>query len=323
MDIKLYNFEFELLCVENRFTSLNSEIYYCDVGKVEIHLPLSSSLLPYVIGTDDYHVIKYGKNTAIVTGFTVINELVIYGRTCNWLFGKRTLPAFSLENPVEGISLGSGIEDTARSLASYAFSDVDNFVLAPPCGIKNDTAFWRNTRNVALDVMKDCLALAGGGFRLDFDVSRKVWEFVTLKGKLRDYVISEAHKNAYDVEYSRDILDLLTCGYYTEQEDESEKYVSSMEKSGIYRFEGILSATGESEALTELSKASVNDIVKAKFRTLSYGKDYDLGDIVRIRIDKGDYRKTVRRRCIGIKQNYDEDGYSEQPVLEEETEEII
>ncbi len=328
MDIKLYDFEFNLLCVENHYTSLNSEIYFNDVGKVEVHLPLSSLLLP-IIMTNRYLVLKHGKNTAIVTGFSAFSELVIYGRSCSWLLKKRTVPAFSLENPVEGIALGTNLEETARSIAKYSFSDVENFILGEKCGISDNTAFWRNARNITFDVLKDCMALCNGGFGLNFDVSRKTWEFVCLSGKTRDFVISEAHKNAYEIECSSDILDYLNCGYYDEAVESEdgissntvERYIVKDKKSGIYRFEGKLSGQTESEATSELAAAAINSVVKAKFRELIFGKDYSLGDIVRIRIDKGSFSKTVRRRVIGIKQNYDEDGYSEQPILEE-TEEI-
>lgn len=326
MDLKLYDFEGKLLAYESRYKSLNSEIYFCDIGKVEIHLPLTSVLLPFV-AERRYLIVTYGQNEAVVTGFTAFDEFVIYGRTCNWLLKKRTIPAFSLENPVDGIMLGKNLEDTARSLAAYAFSDVENFVLGDLCGITDNTAFWRNSRNVAFDVISDCMALAGGGFRLKFDVLQKRWEFVCLKGKTADFVVSESFKNAYDTEYSRDILDYLSCGYYNENvengegvSEKVERYIVKDEKSGIYRFEGTLTGVSESEALASLSKAAENSIVKTKFRSLSFGKDYDLGDTVRIRIDKGSFRKTVRRRVIGVKQNYDEDGYSEQPILEEESE---
>lgn len=329
MDIKLYDFEFNLLCVENHYTSLNSEIYLNDVGKVEVHLPLSSSLLPTIM-TNRYLVLKHGNKTAIVTGFTAFSELIIYGRTCNWLLKKRTVPAFSKENPVEGISLGENLEETARSIAKYSFSDVENFVLGEKCGISDSTDFWRNTRNITFDVLKDCMSLCGGGFGLNFDVSQKRWEFVCLLGKTRDFVISEAHRNAYDIEYSSDILDYLSCGYFDEAltnddgttGEPTEKYIVKDNKNGIYRFEGKLSGQCESEAISELKAADINSIVKAKFRELTFGKDYGLGDSVRIRIVKGDFCETVRRRVIGIKQNYDEEGYSEQPILEE-TEEII
>lgn len=325
MDIKLYDFEFNLLGVENKYQSLNSEIYYNDVGKLEIHLPLSSPLLPVVMD-NRYLVAKYGNKTAVITGMSAINELVIYGRSCSWLLKKRTVPAFSMENPVEGISLGVNLEDTARSIAAYSFSDVENFRLGDICGITDNTAFWRNVRNVSFDVIKDIMDVCGGGFRFDFNVSQKTWEFACLYGKTLDFVISEAHRNAYDTEYVRDILNYQSCGYYDEaQENEDgtsgesvEKYITKTEKSGIYRFEGILSATSESEAVTELRKNAANETIRAKFRELTYGKDYGLGDIVRIRIDKGDFRETVRRRIIGVKQNYDENGYSEQPILKEE-----
>lgn len=322
MDIKLYDFEFNLLGAENRYTSLNSEIYYNDIGKIEVHLPLSSKLLPIVMN-QKYTVLKHGDKNAVVVGFTAFDEFILYCRTCNWLLTKRTVPPFSLENPVDGISLGTNLEDTARSIAEYAFSDVENFRCGDICGITDGTAFWRNARNIAFDVIKDCMNVCQGGNSLEFDVLKKRWVFVCLNGKTRDFTVSEAHRNAYDTEYSFDILDLLSCGYYEDKQEDAEstenveKYIVKDEKSGIYRFEGKLSGQCESEAFSDLAKKCEKSVIKAKFRSLSYGKDYSLGDTVRIRIVKGNFRKTVQRRVIGIKQNYDENGYSEQPILEE------
>ena len=47
-----------------------------------------------------------------------------------------------------------------------------------------------------------------------------------------------------------------------------------------------------------------------------WGKDYALGDVLTLQIIKGSYKKTEKRRVIGVEISERQGVYEEQPVFE-------
>ena len=83
-DIRVYDFEFNLLHIENRYISSNFDLMYNDVGSTEYHFPIQSDILP-VIMENDYLVLIQGDKQSIVTGKKITSDLAVIGRTCNWI----------------------------------------------------------------------------------------------------------------------------------------------------------------------------------------------------------------------------------------------
>ncbi len=122
---------------------------------------------------------------------------------------------------------------------------------------------------------------------------------------------SEVNKNAYELTISEDMLDVANAGYFGE-----DGYISGTE-TGIYKWETILDGETESEAQIELEKKKKNSKITLKLKNLSFEKDYNLGDILRIQIIKGKVRTTVRRRISGVN-IHTKNGYLiECPIFEE------
>lgn len=280
-----YNFDFELLYAEPKVKSVSWTLYYNQIGTFEAHFPLSSDLTA-LTAQNRYVAVCDGEKNAIITGRQVSDELVLYGRTANWLLEKRIAPK------TESITQNAGI--ICNNLVQTAFSDVFDFAInnAP----QSDTITVERTSFATVyNAVSGYLSQAGLGHRLDFDVKNSKWIFSVIKGKEVPLLISEANKNAYDTSVCEDILDFADCAYYGE-----DGYISG-QNTGIYRWETVLAGTTQAEALALLREKKMKSEVLLKLRGLKFGEDYGLGDSLRIQINKGKWRTTERKIISGVR----------------------
>ncbi len=315
-DIRIYDFEFNLIQQTNTYNSASWSLKYNDAGTFEGHFPISVDIVPLIMG-NDYLVIAQGENAAIITGRQAGTDFAVFGRTCSWILSRRVTPDFD--------QLTGTAETLTRGFVQTAFADVENFVLGPEFGLTKELKFWRNTYNPTLDVVTDCLAEDGAGHRVVFDTKNKQWVYQVYKGQELPLIISEANKNAYDTEITDDCLDFYTGGWY-EQKSETQEgetdggstwiYIPGVsEKTGIYRWECTLSGSNESEAKSSLRTKRRKNETAVKSRDLILGRDYGLGDIVRVQIQKGQYQTTVKKRITGVNIRYEQGGTGQQPVF--------
>lgn len=296
-----YNFDFEPICAEPKVKSVSWTLYYNGVGSFEAHFPLSSELT-VITAENRYIVVRDGEKSAIITGREVRDELVLYGRTPNWLLEKRIAPK------TESITAEAGV--ICNNLVSDAFSDVTGFEVTEPPHSEEITVARTDFLTVS-DAVITYLSEAELGHKLDFDTRNAVWVFSVIKGQEVPLLISESNKNAYDTTVCEDILDLADSGYYGE-----DGYIEG-ENSGIYRWETALSGESEEEAASELKTKCVNSEVLLKLKGLKFGEDYGLGDILKIQINKGKWRITKRKTISGVR-IYMKDGMAEEvPILTE------
>lgn len=309
MSLAFYDFEFNLLLVETKIISLSRTVYYNDVGYFEAHLPLTAETVKLVT-ENRYLAAVWNGIAAIVVGFELRDELIIYGRNCNWILSKRITPGLeTVSKPGAEIACG---------LVSEAFSDVGNFV----CGEmpESSTVSFACGQSDTLEAVKDVLAQSGLGHSLDFDTAEKCWRFNVLAGKETDLILSEANKNACNTVISSDILELATCGRYcaeTEDGRVSTALEGDSEKTGIYRWEADLNGSNSTEAAVSLSKMTAKNEVTLTAGEAVLGRDYALGDVVRVQITKGVYRTTVKKRIAGAELRTDGGVYSERPIFED------
>ncbi len=307
MILRFYDFEFNLLYAEPKLIKSKWTVYYNGVGNFEAHLPLTSEAMEIVIN-NRYIVVVQGGFSAIVVGKELRDELIIYGRTCNWLLTKRIAPEAELVSKKAG--------EIATELVLSAFSDVENFILGDIAD--TDTIDFEYGRRAAIDVVTDCLERSGAGHSLIYDYRNKKWVFNILKGIENDIILSEANKNAYDTRLCTDIIDLATCGWYNVETEDGfvRTYLDGdTDKKGIYRWETELSGKNENEAGAELSKKSEENEVTLKTKGAKLLENYSLGDIVRVQIIKGIYRNTVKRRIIGVQTRFEQGIREEQPIF--------
>ena len=307
--IFFYNFEFDILAVETNIIKSKWVVYYNGIGTFEAHLPITSDITK-LLGENKYVVVTQHGFSAVIVGFELKDELVIYGRTCNWLFSKRIL---------NGVSYGEDFAGKiAAQMARNAFSDVEKFSVGT---VKEGSKIsFSKDEDFAIEMISDCLAMSDLGHELRFNYKEKVWEFNVLEGSINDLVLSEAHRNAYDTGVTFDMLDLATSGRYEKKTDNG--YVSTVivgdeDKTGIYRWEAKLLGSTEQEAKADLLKRCEKGEASLSVKDILYGRDYRLGDVLRIQILKGAYCKTETKRAKGVEITTKQGVYSEKPIFEQ------
>lgn len=207
-DIRFFDFNFKLLHTENEFLSSSWTVYYNDIGTFEAHFDLNSDTLP-IIMENDFLVAVQGNLSAIIVGKKVTDELVIYGRTCNWLLTKRVTDAFTTTT--------DKIDTVLNAKVKAAFSDVENFEVVAFPNLPELTAS-RDDKCETFSFVQESLQLANLGHKLDFDFLNSKWIFKILKGNDNNpLVISTVNRNAYDVTTEGDILNLCHQGWYKRQ----------------------------------------------------------------------------------------------------------
>ena len=299
--IRVYSFDFELLFLEARVKSISWTLLYNGIGTFEAHFPLNSGLTE-LTASNKYLVFCEDDRAAILTGREVSDELILYGRTPNWLLEKRVAPKTS------GVTGKAG--EICGNLVQSAFNGVTGFVVLP--SQEGDTmTVERSTYQTVYSAVNEYLSTCGLGHRLDFDRENEKWVFSVYRGVEVPLLISEANKNAYGTSVSYDILDMADCGYYGES-----GYIQGA-NTGIYRWEAVLSGETEAEAAISLAGKKENAEVSLKLRNLTLGRDYNIGDILRIQIIKGNWRTTAKKRVSGVRL-VKRDGFSEEiPIFSE------
>lgn len=207
-DIHFFDFDFKLLHTENEFTSSSWTVYYNDIGTFEAHFDLNSDTLPIVM-ENDFLVAVQGNLSAIIVGKKVTDELIIYGRTCNWLLTKRITNAFGTTKDKIDVILNAKVKK--------AFSDVENFETVAFPDLPELTAS-RDDKCETFSFVQESLQSENLGHKLEFDIAESKWIFKILKGNDNNpLVISTINRNAYDVTAESDLLNLCHQGWYKRQ----------------------------------------------------------------------------------------------------------
>lgn len=312
-DLRFYDFEFNLLDIRADYISVNHQVYYNKIGQFEAHFPISKDL-PELLSKNKYLVCVHGENAAIITGFSIGEDVSIFGRTCNWLFSKRVVAA------TEAVT--EKAEKLAREMVLSAFSDCKDLVLGDSLYDEKEVSVKRDDPELLSIALFNCLSLAGLGNELVFDIGNKLWVYKTLKGKKLPLVLGESDRNMYGGKYSYDCLDYCRSAWYKKApQSESEDYVwtcfNSGGDEGIKRWECLLLADTEEEARQALLNKTRKGKASFGAANLILHKDYELGDLVSLRIEKGDFVSVATMRIVGVHSWYEE-GYSgEEPIMEE------
>ena len=343
MDIRVYDFDFNLLCIMSDVISSSWSIKYNAIGTYEGHFKLNDRISDIILSSE-YLIITEGKNQAVCTGKIADDELLVCGRTINWLLSKRVIPPFKTRD-----IFGEEYTDTA-SVINYVLQRtflappkigddglyieesldekkaVENFVLVSAGkSEKLDRHFWRTGANTAEDVIKDLADITGAGHRLSFNVKEKTWDFEIIYGVQRDFIISDRTRNFSGVTYTEDIENYACGGWYEElpsADDESTdgaavwKYIEKeTQNSGMKYWEAVLGGTGNSEAQSSLSSKQLEFKVQGTVQNLKYMKDYNLGDSIKVRVTFGSFRKEFIYKITGVNIWHNSQGAGEEPVF--------
>ncbi len=342
MDIRLYDFDFNMLAIMSDCISSSWTIKYRGVGTYEGHFRLADRISDIFL-KNRYLVIIEGDNQAICTGKIADGELLVCGRTVNWLLEKRIMPPFKTREifgsysdpytignmvlertftaPPEVDEFGMFIADTVDEQKI-----VENFTMPAKIDAEPlERHFWRNSANSAGEILSDLAEMMGRGYRLFFNIDNKSWDFEYIEGMHRNILLSERQRNIYDVRYTEDLLDSADAGWYEiysgEESDDGEtvgkwRYIKKdSDISGMKFWETAFEVSGASKAESTLLGKEITGTVQGTVAKLKYKKDYDLGDELDIMVEYGNFSKIVRCQITGVNIWINKSGRGEEPIF--------
>lgn len=148
------------------------------------------------------------------------------------------------------------------------------------------------------------------GYEIKADFVSKKYLFKNIVRNKNPLMLSKANLNAYNIKTTYIGKEIAHGGWY-KLEDEWV-YISESSNSGIHKIDTVLSATTAIEAKKELRQRKAEFEIVASTQKLVYGRDYKLGDVIRLQEDGITQEKVVS----GINM-WNENGYGENPILTE------
>jgi hypothetical protein len=310
-DIRFYDFNFNLLHMENQFISSNWSVFYNDIGNFEAHFDLGSDTLP-VIMDNNYIAAVQGEMSAIIVGKKLGNDLTVYGRTCNWLLTKRVTGAFG--------EITETVCDLVNGKVEDAFSRYPSDFSVEVVTDVSDTPTVTTSRNEKCETFKlvqELLKQERLGHKMIYNSKENKWVFQVIKGNEYNLlVISAANRNVYDITMDWDLLDLYTEGVYKQGEGVITNPNIPPNGEALHWVK-LLSASGPGEALAELNNAVCVNKIQCKTNSVYFGNDYELGDVVTVQYQVGQYKYSEKKRIAGINIWYESGNTGEEPVFED------
>lgn len=314
-DIRFYTPELELIHIEHRYISANWTLYYNKVGTAEIHLNAFGGATDVVMQHDELLIMQNGMQ-AIITNKEFTDECILYGRTLGYMLGWGVNQNFGEQTGTAG--------EMANSFLAQSLPWIQ---AEPPEGFSKQVSIVREEYTSTMELIQDCLAMDSGGYAVSFD--NDCFVFRAYKGKELSLILSEGNRNATDTTYTEDRLEYATGGWYKKELPDNEDgskpdpaYVwthipEPTPQKGFYYRDVVLDATTEAEAKEELAKKQIEKKTKATTFDVLYGRDYQLGDIVRIQKRLGDLVQTRKSRITGVNIWYEDNDFGQQPIFEE------
>ncbi|MEE0944887.1 MAG: hypothetical protein UIM24_05495 [Clostridia bacterium] len=321
--IRLYDFNFNLLAETDRCISSEWELKFNGIGTYEGIFQVNSDFAS-VFAENEYVIISEDDKQAICVGKYISDNLRVYGRTPEWLLSKRIVLPFKTSvifgdtytDPETVIiyllnqaykTPAAVCEDGTVSSDINTNAVCDEFIVPEKIGVESfGRHFWRNGANPLSDVIIDLCDIIGCGFLLRADFQNKCWNFNLVFGQEKHILISKSLKNVYDLTLKESFLDSATGGYYEIYDADAEQkpygYIKGeITGTGILYWDTVLSsASGLSEAQKLIKKATPEFKLNCELLGLEYGRDYELGDVVRVQFEMGKFRKTLKRRVTGV-----------------------
>ncbi|MBE7041640.1 MAG: hypothetical protein E7400_06715 [Ruminococcaceae bacterium] len=387
-DVRIYDFECNLLHIEHDIASCNWSLYENDIGTFEMHFSPESPLVQVAV-ENRYLVAVQGEKQAIITGRQFGVEGVLYGRTCNWILTRFCVcETFDTRTLAETGELPS---QDAKTVCMYliqkGMGDIPNFVFEENAGTVFGDVYLQNKQvTTVFELVQSCMKQDGGGHRVFFDIKEKKWCFILTKGKMLSTILSEDNRNVHEQEYMADLQNFFSGGYFEmpiadmgnwnvfnnlptlhngfadnyakgykvcldkeatghsfirrfditfydgdyivcttkdgvwRKADSLDSFIEqiSPELSGIYGWKTKLDGNSEEVAKRSLAQYTESSRVSLKTKGFVFGQDYQLGDSVMQRFEKGDFSTCMSRKITGVHLWYEPNDIGEQPIFEEE-----
>lgn len=119
------------------------------------------------------------------------------------------------------------------------------------------------------------------GFKVYANWQEKKFYFILLKSRTNKLMLSEKNLNAYQIKENFDSKSLAYGGWWKD-ENKSWHYIDGG-RHGVKIRDTVLKSTSKVEAENELKEKKADYKLTAKTRNIEFGKDYLIGDILRIK----------------------------------------
>lgn len=309
-EIFFYDFHFNFLCSIPDFISINFTEYFNKVGTAEIHIPKESEKALEILNTD-FLVACYKGHSFIITTKVYEEDLTLYGRTMNFILTKRVTESTTLSN--------SFLESSVRKLIREAFIDSSiarlndkHFILGETIGNNTQVtcAIYEN-ENLS-EVVCELLNMQNLGHSVTFDTINKKWIFNILKGgQVKDIILSPENRNADRLCYTQDILDYMNTTRNT-------AVGTDRDLTGLFAFQGAISVSGTERKQDKIRRLCRKKRITAKTADFIHGRDYNLGDTVRVQMNIGGKNICVTKKIVGVSKWAERgEGIGEEPILED------
>ena len=309
-EIFFYDFYFNFLCSIPDFVSVNLTEYYNKVGTAEFHIPKESKKALEILNTD-FLIACYKGHAFIITTKVYEEDLTLYGRTMNFILTKRVTDSAAFSD--------NSLQSSVRSLVKSSFINSsisrlndDSFILGSTIDDSSKIDFSVSQGENLSQVVIEMLNTNSLGHKIDFDIPNKKWVFTLLKGKLiKDTILSAENLNAYGLCYTNDILDYVNI-------TRNESIATDKSLTGLCAFQADITITGLARRMEKLRQLSRKKIVTLKTKDFLHGRDYNLGDTLRVQMKIGEDNICVTKKIIGVNKWAERgEGIGEEPILED------
>lgn len=311
MDVRFYTLDFSELHIlpeqskDIGYISMDAEIEFCGTGTFQLVFH-DNETVKFIKKHPEGLLIDWGDFQGYFTDYQ-------FAEKKKWIFGSH-INALLHKFVIPNQSISGDLQSAVQSLiAKYTpFTFVENAE-----GFGDITFSTEKYQN--LDTFLIALATeAGIGYRVY--IKNRVIYFELRKANRNPLMLSKNNRNVYEAQEDFSNKTAAYGGWYqkTKEDDGTEAepvwvYISSADKTGIYKQDVVLNAASPSEAKKELAGYVAIFDTDCKTRNITYGVDYNLGDIVRYQSESA----TVLKQVSKISLWHEKSTYHEEPTLTE------
>ena len=307
MQLRIFNRDMELLGIIENAYSVQWTRNYTTCGSFEVHIPIGTQAIE-LIKLENLIWIQGKKNCGVIEGITIqqsatTSNVKVIGRFAESYFARRLIK--------NTFNFNGNVEDAMRELVTLA--DIPRVKLGKLNGFNDKIQFQATYKNTLTYIEK--LSQASNiGFMLEPNFDEKVFYFKTYKGvdkseeqRERPRVIfSQRYGDISKADYNANSQNYSNVCYVGGQGEGSNRQVvicGDNSLTGLDRRETFINGSdiskdnlSDSQYLESLKQRGQSNLAdKALVQSLekedrvggtyNYPSDYDVGDIVTIRLD--------------------------------------
>lgn len=171
------------------------------------------------------------------------------------------------------------------------------------------------------------------GFDIVFDKAQKQFVFDVYEGKKQDVLFCRKYKNISNLTYTEDWATAVSVVYAGGNDEDETQYVTRLEDEenpDVFRAEAYTATSSEDVEEVEdagyayLAENIPKETLAGTVNTMyKYRTDWDLGDIVTVRMDFAGQSIFVDKQITGVKEAYTRGTSSVEPIFGDEKENPI